>query len=176
MPRLFVAFRPPESIRDRLIDLMEGPPALRWQPDDQLHLTLKFFGEVDRRQAEDLVLALRSVVAPRFALRLDGIGRFARRSGGALWAGIAPREPVAALAQRIDRAGQAAGLAPDHRTFHPHLTLARWNGAQPPLEAWFQANAALTSDPWPVDRFTLFSSELSRHGAHHEPLVSFPLD
>ena len=58
MHRLFVALRPPETIRDHLIDTMEGLDGARWQSDDQLHLTLRFIGEVDAMQAEDLASAL----------------------------------------------------------------------------------------------------------------------
>ena len=49
MHRLFVAIRPPERVRDLLIDAMDDSPDFRWQDDQQLHLTLRFVGEVERR-------------------------------------------------------------------------------------------------------------------------------
>src|SRR3546814_10296472 len=58
MHRLFVAIRPPPAIRVRLLGLMHGIAGARWQDDDQLHLTLRFVGEVDRPQADDLADAL----------------------------------------------------------------------------------------------------------------------
>ena len=54
MHRLFLAIRPPEAIRDRLIDLMDDGEALRWQHDEQFHCTLRFIGEVERPLAEDV--------------------------------------------------------------------------------------------------------------------------
>ena len=66
MHRLFVAIRPPEVIRDLLIDAMDDSPGFRWQQDEQLHLTLRFVGEVERPVAEDLADALGRVRAAPF--------------------------------------------------------------------------------------------------------------
>ena len=71
MHRLFVAIRPPETVRERLLDLMEGMPGMRWQDDGQLHLTLRFIGEVDRPVAEDLSAALQHIRFERFSLALS---------------------------------------------------------------------------------------------------------
>jgi len=174
MPRLFLAIRPPEPIRDALLDLTEGPEPLRWQSDEQLHCTLRFIGEVDRPTAEDLAHALGSIRFDPFELRLSGVGRFARARGGALWAGLAPKEPLAALAARIDRQCQLVGLAPERRAYHPHLTLARWSGREPALGPWLQHHAGLASDSWPVAHFTLFESTLGRAGAHYDPITDYP--
>ena len=177
MHRLFVALRPPEPIRDTLLDLMpDSGEALRWQNEDQLHLTLRFIGEIERPLAEDLATALGAVRFKPFELRLGGVGRFARRSGGALWAGVAPREPLAALAAKVDRACVTAGLAPERRAYHPHLTLARWNGPEPNLAPFVHTNAGLSSDPWPADRFTLYQSHLRKDGAHYEAVAEYRAD
>src|SRR5215213_533662 len=128
MHRLFVAIRPPEHIRDLLIDAMDDSPDFRWQDDEQLHLTLRFIGEVERPLAEDIAAALGRVRAPPFAIRIKGTGRFEARNAGALWAGVEPKEPLAALAAKVERTCQGAGLEPERRTFHPHITLARWKG------------------------------------------------
>src|SRR3982750_1462011 len=97
MHRLFVAIRPPEDIRDLLIDAMDDSPEFRWQDEEQLHLTLRFVGEVDRPLAEDLALALTQIRAAAFEIRIRGTGRFEQRNSGALWAGLEPRAPLAAL-------------------------------------------------------------------------------
>ncbi|MCW3796934.1 RNA 2',3'-cyclic phosphodiesterase [Sphingomonas sp. BN140010] len=174
MPRLFLALRPPEPVRDALLDLTEGPDPLRWQSDEQLHCTLRFVGEVERPCAEDLAQALQHLRFDPFELRLCGVGRFARRSGGALWAGLAPKDPLAVLAGKIDRVCQSVGLAPERRAYHPHLTLARWSGREPSLQPWLQQHAALASDPWPVTCFTLFESTLGRAGAHYDAIADYP--
>jgi 2'-5' RNA ligase len=174
MHRLFLALRPPEPIRDMLIDLMDGPEPLRWQSDEQLHCTLRFIGEVERPVAEDLAAALGQFRFEPFELRLSGVGRFARRRGGALWTGLVPHEPLAALANRLDRLCQHVGLPPERRAYHPHITLARWSGPEPRLDPWLQQHAGLTSNAWSVNRFTLLESSLSRHGAHYAELAVFP--
>jgi 2'-5' RNA ligase len=176
MHRLFVAIRPPLFVRDRLIDAMDDGPEFRWQEEAQLHLTLRFVGEVDRPLAEDLAAALRQVRAERFTARIAGVGRFEQRSGGALWAGVEPKAPLAALAAKVERACQLVGLEPERRAFHPHVTLARWKGRRTHEVARFlERHPALVSDPFEVDAFTLFESHLSRHGAHYEEVARYPL-
>ena len=70
MHRLFVAIRPPEHIRDLLIDAMDDSPDFRWQEDEQLHLTLRFAGEVDRPLADDLADALGRLRSPPFSIAI----------------------------------------------------------------------------------------------------------
>ena len=176
MHRLFVAIRPPEDIRDLLIDAMDESPALRWVGDDQLHLTLRFIGEVERPLANEIASALARIDFPALEIRISGIGRFERRSGGALWAGVEPRKPVAELAAKVDRACVVAGLEPETRAFRPHVTLARWTrGSAEAARDFERRNADLASQPFAVDEFTLFESRLSRHGAHYEQIAVFPL-
>lgn len=176
MHRLFVAIRPPEDIRDLLIDAMDDSPALRWVGDEQLHLTLRFIGEVERPVANDIALALQGIRSPAFALRIAGVGRFAQRKGGALWAGVEPKDPVVALTAKIERTLQEIGLEPEHRAFMPHITLARWNRRNAEaVEAFLRRNSDLQSEAFPVKDFVLFESRLSRHGAHYRPVASYPL-
>ena len=176
MHRLFVAIRPPEDIRDLLIDAMDDSADFRWQGDEQLHLTLRFIGEVERPVANDIADALGSIRVDPFALRIAGVGRFEQRNGGALWAAVEPKPPVAGLAAKIERACQSAGLEPERRAFHPHITLARWKGRRTREVADFlDRSRDLSSDPFAVDEFSLFESRLSRHGAHYEQVASYTL-
>lgn len=174
MHRLFVALRPPEDVRDLLIDAMEGAD-LKWQDEDQLHLTLRFIGEVGRPVANDVAAALAGIAFPPFELTISGEGRFDHGRRGALWAGISPKNEVKALAAKVDRACQAAGLGPERRAFHPHVTLARWSGGRPRLDLWIEHHGGLRSNPWPVREFLLFESHLGHSGAHYEPVASYPL-
>lgn len=176
MHRLFVAIRPPEDVRDLLIDTMDDSPALRWVGDEQLHLTLRFIGEVERPIANDIAAALERIRSPAFELRIGGVGKFEKRQKGTLWAGVRPKEPVAALASKVERSIQQVGLEPEHRAFSPHITLARWNrGNAEAVEAFLRRNSDLCSDPFDVDRFILFESKLSRHGPHYEEVAHFAL-
>ena len=176
MHRLFVAIRPPEHIRDLLIDAMDDSADFRWQDDEQLHLTLRFVGEVDRPIANDLADALTRLRAERIALRIAGTGRFEQRSSGALWAGVEPRVPVAALASKIERVCIGVGLDPERRAFHPHITLARWKGRRTrEIADFLDRTRGLASDFFEVTEFILFESRLSRHGAHYEAVAAYPL-
>jgi len=169
MHRLFVAIRPPQAIRDLLIDAMDDGPELGWVGDDNLHLTLRFIGEVERPLANDIADSLARIGFPEFRLQIRGVGRFDRRNGGALWAGIEPRKPVTDLAAKVDRVCVEVGLEPERRAFHPHITLARWRRTgREAASAFEMRNAALSSPEFAVDRFTLFESHLSRHGAHYQ--------
>lgn len=177
MHRLFIAIRPPEPIRDLLIDAMDESPSLRWVGDEQLHLTLRFVGEVERPLANDITGSLGQIRFPAFDLRIAGIGRFDRKGGGALWAGVEPRQPLAELATKVERACVSAGVEPERRAFHPHITLARYGRRNAEAARDFERRRlGLASGPFEVDRFILFESHLSRHGAHYEEVASYSLE
>jgi 2'-5' RNA ligase len=177
MHRLFVAIRPSEAIRDLLIDAMDDSADFRWQDDEQLHLTLRFVGEVERPVADDLADALGRMRAPRMQLRIAGVGRFEQRNSGALWAAVDPKAPLAALAAKVDRTCQSVGLEPERRAFHPHITLARWKGRRTrEVHDFLERRRGLASEPFAIDRFILFESHLSKHGAHYEEVASYGLE
>jgi len=176
MHRLFVALPLPEPVRDLLLDATGDAPELRWVPEDNLHLTLRFVGEVERPVADDLAAALALIRSPLFDLRITGVGQFSRRGGGTLWAGVEPRDLVAALAAKVDRVCVSVGLKPERRAFHPHVTLARYGrdgGAA--ARAFVERTRGLGSAPFAVDRFILFESRLSRHGAQYDAVAVYSL-
>lgn len=174
--RLFVALRPPRSIRERLLVMMEGVPGARWQSDDQLHLTLRFIGEIDRHQGEDVAAALASIHAPAFDVALQGAGLFAPGSrAGALWIGVAPHAPLVALHQKIEGACRRAGLPPEGRAYLPHITVARLGRTAGPVEPFLQVAAAVASEPFTIDSFVLYESTLSPDGAHYHVVERYRL-
>ncbi|HXG99767.1 MAG TPA: RNA 2',3'-cyclic phosphodiesterase [Sphingomicrobium sp.] len=176
MHRLFVAIRPPDPVIDLLIDTMEGYSDLRWQSDEQLHLTLRFIGEVERPFAEDLATALSALRSERFSLRLAGLGRFDRKRGGTLWAGVEPRACLVALASKVERICVGVRLPPERRAFHPHISVARWSGRAPDLSVLLARPAGLHSVYWEVDRITLYESHLAKSGANYEAIAEIALD
>ena len=178
--RLFAAIRPPASVIDALLRLGEAPavhiPGARWQDEDQLHLTLRFFGEVEARQAEDLAEALAGVQGAPFSLALRGVGHFERKGKAhTLWAGLAPSEPLAALQRRVESAARRAGLTPEARKFAPHITLARLNTGSGSVLPFLAAHGTLTSEPWPVDAFDLMESTLTPAGAEYQTVRRYRL-
>lgn len=177
MPRLFVAIRPPAPVRETLLAAMgDDGPGVRWQDEDQLHLTLAFLGEVDPQRGEDLIEALAAVRSPPFELAVRGVGHFERKGApSALWAAVAPSEALERLHGRVVAACRRAGAEPDRRGFRPHVTLARLNRSSPPAGGWLAAHGTLAAGPWDVREFWLYESRLSPAGAQYEPLVSFSL-
>jgi 2'-5' RNA ligase len=166
MHRLFVAIRPPLPIRDRLRGAMGGISGARWQSDDQLHLTLRFIGEVDRHRAGDVHAALGGIHHPPFEIALSGVGAFERRGApGAVWAGVTPHEPLKALHNKVDAALARVGVAPDERAYLPHITLARLKRSSGPVGAFLEQAGDVASSPFMVDSFALFESDLTEEAA-----------
>ncbi|MDT9598311.1 RNA 2',3'-cyclic phosphodiesterase [Sphingosinicella rhizophila] len=176
MHRLFVAIRPPRPVREILLDLMGGVRGARWPTDEQLHLTLRFIGEVDRHIAEDIHAALGSIHQPSFEIALNGIGSFDRRGEAVtLWAGVTPHEPLKALHKKVDQACLKAGVAPDRRAYLPHITIARLGRAAGPVQGLMESAGAVASPAFPVDSFCLFESELTPNGPIYSILERYKL-
>jgi len=176
MHRLFVALRPPSLIRQAcLIAMEDGPPGWAWQEEEQLHVTLRYIGDVDRPVAEDVAVALGSLHAPPIDLALAGVGWFDHGPRGALFARLTPVEPLAALHTKLDRTLVRAGLEPERRAFLPHITLARRRSAAVDPAGWLERTAALASDTECISSMILFESHLGRHGSSYEAIATYPL-
>ena len=176
MHRLFVAIRPPRAMREALLAAMGGVPQARWQADEQLHLTLRFIGEVDRPHAEDAAAALGTVHHPRFDIALDGVGRFDRKGRiEALWAGVAPHDSLKILHKKIDQALIRIGLPPEGRAYLPHITLARFSRGAAPVEPIGVAATGLAGPAVTVDAFCLYESSLGSQGAAYSLVARYPL-
>lgn len=166
MHRLFVAIRPPAKIRRALLALMGGIIGARWQDDGQLHITLRFIGEVDRHCADDLAAALGEINFQPFDIALAGLGQFDRKGRvDTLWAGVQPRDQLTQLHQRIDRACTRIGLRADERAYLPHITIARFGRSVGPMDSFIALHGGLASAPFVVDSFALFESHLGHEGA-----------
>lgn len=176
MHRLFVALRPPPAIREQLLNIMGDAQGLRWQDDGQLHITLRFIGEVDARTAEDIAATLGNISAPVAPLRLSGVGTFESKGRvHTLWAGVAPRDPLHALHKKIDRAMSRLGLQQDGRAYKPHITIARTGGRAPDLAAFLARHADLASEPFAPDWFGLYESKSIAGGQIYDCVAKYPL-
>ena len=176
MHRLFVALRPPPALRQVcLAAMVDGPPGWAWQEDEQLHLTLRYIGEVDRPVAEDVAEALGSIHAAPVMLGLSGVGWFDQRPRGALFARCAPAEPFAALHKKIDRMLVRIGLDPERRAYLPHITLARRRPGAVDPGGWLERNAGLASSGAAVTSLILYESRHGRHGPSYEAIARYPL-
>jgi 2'-5' RNA ligase len=177
MIRLFVAIDLPEAQRLSLSAISGGIPGAKWIRPEQLHLTLRFIGEVDNALFRDIASALGAIRAPAFELSVAGVGHWGdKRRAKVLWAGVRPSPLLLRLQSKIETALTRLGLEPERRKFHPHITLARLNGDSPNRIAdFFWRNGDLALAPFVVEQFVLYSSLLGASGALHRPEAAFPL-
>ncbi len=169
MSRLFVAIDIPEPLRMLLYTMGRGIPGARPVPADQIHLTLRFIGEVDGGAAKEIKEALTEVQASPFSLTVRGVGHFPpRRAPRVLWAGLDPCEELVVLRNRIEKRIVDCGLDPESRKFSPHITIARLKDSPIKRVGEFLAgNSLFCSDPLAVNEFMLYSSRLLKSGAVH---------
>jgi 2'-5' RNA ligase len=177
MIRLFVAISLPAGHRRRLAGLCHGVREVRWVAAENLHLSLRFIGEVEEPQASDIAAALGGVRCDPFPLTLAGVGHFeSGRRVRVLWAGVESCGWLATLQERVESALRRAGVSPDSRRFTPHVSLARIKAAPPQrVGGWLEANSLFRVEPFMVDRFILYESFLAHTGAIYSPVEVFML-
>ena len=175
--RLFVALGLPEAVSTQLTGLIGGIPGAKWVPPENLHLTLRFIGEVEPWRAEEVDEALAGIRARPFDLVLNGLGLFEKAGRiNALWVGIERSEALLRLQAKIETALQRVGLEPERRRFAPHVTLARTERAPPDkLISFVQAHNLFRAPVMRVEAFCLFSSKLGKEQAVYVPEVEYPL-
>ena len=181
--RLFVALDLPEAVRRALADLiaMLAPKSTgaRWVKAENLHVTLKFIGHVDRdklRQIQDALATLHSVEPVR--LDFHGIGFFPNEyHPRVVWCGVQASPNLAALAADIDHTLKPLGVEPETRPYTPHLTLARFKTEGGVKDLVDAANAMKSYDFGGTleTKFHLYESLLKPSGAQYNRLASFPI-
>jgi 2'-5' RNA ligase len=176
MLRLFVGIELPPALRLRLSLLCTGLPGARWVDPGNLHLTLRFIGEVDEGMASDIDAALVRIRAPSFAVTLAGAGSFGGERPRLLWVGVEDSAPLFQLQERIETALRRAGVPPDTRRYSPHVTLARLKQVTVPrVQEFIAANALFRAPPVAVERFSLIASYPTKSGAIYEDQADYTL-
>ncbi|MGH7093742.1 MAG: RNA 2',3'-cyclic phosphodiesterase [Stellaceae bacterium] len=176
MLRLFVGIEFPPELKLRLSLLETRLPGARWADAGNLHLTLRFIGEVDEGVAADVDEALTRLKARRFTLQLAGAGVFGHDKPRSLWVGIEREPALGALRDKIEHVLIRIGMPPEPRKFSPHVTLARLhNPALPDLRDFLAANAAFRAPPLPVEHFSLIASFPTKAGSVYEDQADYPL-
>lgn len=166
--RLFVSLDLPPAITEELVRLNPQLRGVRWLPAEQLHLTLAFFGSVAAENEERLREDLSVIRFSRFFLHLHELGTFpAKGRPKIIWLGAGRGHPhLFQLHKRIADAALAAGIEPELRPWHPHITLAR---CQEPdagaVRRFLRAQAAFDGGLVPFTAFHLKSSRLSPAGS-----------
>ena len=169
--RLFIAAALPASVREQLAALYEPVRGIVWTRLEQLHLTLRFLGDVEVSLGETLETALARVRVESFVLPVAGIGSFPPRgTARVLWIGVGHGHPrLHQLRQQIDDALLATGLALDVRFFQPHVTLGRVKEGVPPgaVMQFLKRHREFEAAPFRVAAFQLYASTLHPGGAVH---------
>lgn len=178
MIRLFVAIELPETVKADLARLCSGVPGAKWVKPENLHLTMRFIGEVSEDTAADIAAALDQIRAPGFDFVLSGVGQFASgRKPRVLWVGVEKNASLGHLHGKVESTLVRTGIEPERRRFSPHITLARLRGASKSrVNGFVSGHAMFTAGPVDVDSFILFSSFLGRNGAIHRPETVYRLD
>ena len=181
--RVFVGVPVGAAVAERISAVRNefGGEAVRWVPAENLHLTLKFLGDVEEAQVVSIRSALREALAGTagFGVTARGLGVFpdARRPR-VLWMGLAAPE-LAQVAGQVDRALEPLGVERASTRFRPHATIGRWRRPEPPgvslreeLTRWCDREFG----EFRMDAVTLFRSTLRPAGATYSPLEVFRLE
>ncbi len=159
--RLFAALALPDDVADGLMALMKGVPGAKWRPRDNLHLTLRFFGEVSEPVADELDAALDEIAsgfAP-FELKLKAAGAFGKDDPHTLWAGVGESAALKKLAADCERAARRVGLKAETRKFSPHVTLAYAGAAElAQVQSFVQRHGLFASPAFSIGSVGLYSS------------------
>jgi len=177
MLRLFVGIGFPPELKLRLSLLCSGVPGARWVDPGNLHLTLRFIGEIAEDLACDVDDALARLRARRFAVQLAGTGVFGTGDRPRnLWVGVERSPELVALRDKIEQALISAGLPPEPRKFAPHVTLARLHKPAPDsLGEFLAGHAGFRAEPLAVEAFSLIASFQTKAGSVYEDQADYPL-
>ena len=180
--RAFFAIDLPESIRGVArrvrseIEIANPRAELRWVADANLHLTLKFLGDIEPREVPKLLAraASRVVRQEPFEATLSGLGAFpSLRTSKVLWLGIGQGSgEFAKLARKLEAAARGIGAQRERQPFRAHLTLAR---SRKPQRFDIASLPEVDSQSFSVDRVVLYESRLSSSGSTYVPLAQLPL-
>ena len=181
--RTFIAIELPDVVHAALEDLkgrLRGAGVrASWVKAGNIHLTLRFLGEIDEGQSARIVDMLESEYGEvrRFVLQVRGVGAFPNaRRPSVLWVGCEPAEgPLERVQQAAETAARSVGLAPEAKVFRPHLTLARvkdWRSAGPVSEA-LDREQDFDAGEFEAVGVALFRSRLMPSGAVYERLREF---
>jgi len=162
--RLFIAIDLPEETRLAVGSLRCPLPGAKWVAEAQIHLTLRFIGDVEDKLLETIVAALSGIVAVPFSLAIQGVGCFPpKRDPKVLWVGVGGSSTLFGLQGDIEKALVRNGLAPESRPFAARVA------------PFLQQNARFSTRSFPVTEFVLYSSTLTAQGAIHRQEALFPL-
>ncbi|MEO1106219.1 MAG: RNA 2',3'-cyclic phosphodiesterase [Pseudomonadota bacterium] len=176
MPRLFTALTIPEQTRMWLSTLRGGLRGARWIDPENYHITLRFIGDVNDRDTDEIHATLSRVTRAPLEIRLNGLGSFGNRKPHSIWARVEPTPELAELQGELERRIQRLGHGPDPRRFTPHVTIARLRGVTPrDVAEWLSMRGGFSAPSFGADEFVLLSSRSSVGGGPYVTEERYPL-
>ena len=181
MIRVFIAVTPPVALQQSFTEVRAAfqrqAIPFRWVKHTQVHLTLKFLGNVSPEKIASIGQAMDRAAAGQasFTLLAQGLGCFPSLSRPrVLWMGLESHHALIQLQQRLEAELTPLGFLPEDRPFHPHITLARMQqeGSHSQLEPLLQAYHNRQFGEITVEQLRLFRSQLHREGAVYTILHS----
>lgn len=182
MPRLFTALDLPPSTVDALRTFRQEQNLdvrARWTPPRNLHITLRFVGEIDDKQADRVEATLSDARHHTpFDVQPLGLGVLpSRPNPHVLTVRIDPTEPLQDLYHAVQDALATVDIEREERTFRPHITLARMKNVSPErLYESLRETSGPSLGAFSVDRFYLYESTLTPDGAVHAIRAEYPFD
>jgi len=179
--RVFVAVEIPSAVRANLTELVKHfralSPRTRWVRPENLHVTLKFIGEVEATKVGTIRAELAKVRSDApFTLDFRSLGFFPnQKHPRVFWAGIQASPNLKTLGTDIDKVLEAVEIPREGREFSPHLTLARFERQNPPeaLRAAIRQNVTHEFGSLRTNQFHLIESKLRPSGAEYTTVASF---
>ena len=183
MYRLFIAVPIPDNIKNSLLRLKANISGAKWTQEDQLHITLKFIGEVEGQVFREIRNKLSEIKMDQFQLQIKGVGYFPPGSSSkrsvpkVLWAGIEEITFLTRLRNRIEGSLNECGIKRESRKFNPHITLVRLKNSHfHNITDFLSIHSTFKSDSFPVGEFRLYSSKLLPGGVVHTIEAVYPLN
>ena len=171
LQRLFVSLALPDPCRAVVVTLYDRLEGVAWTCPEQLHLTMRFLGDVEGELAARIETALAAIRVKPFLLPLEGVQRFPPRGPAkVLVVGIGFGNTLLfQLRQKIDDALLAAGWRGELHNFNPHITVARvQNAPQAAVDHWLYYHQEFVGPLFRVESFQLMQSVLQPTGAVHK--------
>ena len=184
--RAFLAIQLPEPTRRSISAVQKrieakAPGFYRWTPQDQLHITLYFLGELEEEQAEKVAAAVASVKAEPFEIATEGLVSLPDLRNPRILATsiVGEVEKLKRFQQRLSDTVLPLAAFKENRAFFPHVTFARINKHKPgnakAVKTALASCQAPRTEPFAVVTFDLVESVLTSKGPEYEALRTYPL-
>jgi 2'-5' RNA ligase len=183
--RSFLAIELPRAILKKIEDvqgdLRSSHADVRWVSPDRIHLTLKFFGNIDELKIDPIAKSmggLTHALSP-FPLKVRALGAFPHfKNPRVIWVGLVDgKEVLTSFQKELEKELEKIGFEPEGRSFHPHLTLGRVksNRGRDELVGRMERYREEEFGDFQVERMILFKSDLRPTGPIYTPLKEIKL-